>query len=187
MSTSVDLINHFLIAMPNLDDPDFYHSVTYVCAHGEDGAMGITINQPTDLSLREVLEHMDIKVEDSSVNEVIVYRGGPVEGERGFILHRPLGNWEGTLAVTDEIGVTTSKDILEAIAKGEGPDQYLVALGYAGWGDGQLEDEIADNAWLSGPVDNEIMFSTPNKAKWESAANLIGVDLKRMSSDVGHA
>ncbi|RKZ37083.1 MAG: YqgE/AlgH family protein [Gammaproteobacteria bacterium] len=182
----MDLTNQFLIAMPTLADPNFSRTVTYMCAHNDEGAMGIVINRPLELSLGEVLGHMEILSEDADVNALSVVQGGPVQRERGFVLHCPLGTWDAVLNVTDDIGVATSRDILAAIASGEGPGRSLVALGYAGWGAGQLEKEVQENAWLSGPVDNSIIFDLPYKQRWESAAHLLGVDLDRLSGEAGH-
>lgn len=181
------LVDHFLIAMPALADPNFSRTVTYLCDHGDEGAMGLVINRPLELNLGELLSHIEIQVGDPALAAVPIYQGGPVQGERGFVLHRTLGNWEATLAVTDEIGVTMSRDIIEAIAHGKGPEHYLIALGYAGWGSHQLEDEMAANAWLSGPASAEILFDWPAEQRWDAAAALLGVDLSLLSTDVGHA
>ena len=181
------LTNQFLIAMPNLLDPNFFHSVTYICEHNENGAMGIVINQPVELTVDELISQIGMEKTTSDSLQQSVYRGGPVETERGFVLHQPVGNWESTLSVTDHIAVSTSNDIVEAIAAGEGPEHCLVALGYAGWGAGQLEQEIVDNAWLSGPADAKIIFETKAEQRWEAAAKLLGVDINRMTGDAGHA
>lgn len=183
----MNLTNHFLIAMPALADPNFSRTVTYVCAHNEEGAMGIVINRPLDLSLGEVLGHMDMDSADAEARSMRVLQGGPVQRERGFVIHRPVGHWDAVLEVGDDIGVATSRDILAAIARGEGPERALVALGYAGWGAGQLEREVAENAWLSGPADTSIIFDMPYEARWEGAAHLVGVDFGRLSADAGHA
>jgi putative transcriptional regulator len=185
--TTLDLTDHFLIAMPMLDDPNFSHTVTYVCAHNDDGAMGIVINRPIGIGLGEVLAQMELSSSDPAVAEYPVFQGGPVHRDRGFIIHRPTANWESTIRVTEEIGVSTSRDILEAISKGSGPEDKLVALGYAGWGAGQLEQEIAQNAWLSVPATREIIFRTPPDQRWEEAAAQMGIDLNILSNDVGHA
>ena len=187
MSDSGFLTNQFLIAMPNLLDPNFFHSVTYICEHNENGAMGIVINQPVDLSLGELISQIGMQTSDPELLGKSVYRGGPVETERGFVLHQPLGEWESTLSITQDIGVSTSNDIVQAIADGRGPQQCLVALGYAGWGAGQLEQEIVDNAWLSGPSDARIIFETKVEQRWEEAAKLLGVDINQMTGDAGHA
>ncbi len=179
--------NQFLIAMPALADPNFFHSVTYICEHNEDGAMGIVINRPLELKLGDVLNHMEIPVEDPRVATAQVFLGGPVQPERGFVLHRPPGAWDSMLQITPNLAITTSRDILNAIAQGDGPGDTLIALGYAGWGPGQLENEMAQNAWLSGPVDEAILFEASAATRWEAAAALMGVDLNLLSSDVGHA
>ncbi len=187
MDPKTSLTNHFLIAMPALTDPNFFHAVTYICEHNEEGAMGIMVNRPIELQLTDVFEQLDIKVTDGNLSEQHVYIGGPVQTDRGFVLHTATSTWDSTLKVAPEISVTTSRDILEAIAIGKGPDQALVALGYAGWGPGQLESEIAGNAWLSGPADNNIIFRLENGARWQAAADLLGVDITLMSGEAGHA
>lgn len=187
MTGSADLTNHFLIAMPQLADPNFFHTVTYICEHTPEGALGIVINRPMELTLGDILEHMEIEVSAPSVAATPVYMGGPVQQERGFVLHHPVQAWESTLRITEQIGLTTSRDILRAIAGGEGPGQALIALGYAGWGAGQLERELADNAWLSGPADESILFDSPDQERWQRAAALLGVDLNLLSGDAGHA
>lgn len=181
------LRNQFLIAMPGLDDPNFSRTVTYVCEHGAHGAMGIVVNRPSELKLADVLEHMKIPESRPGSGDQIVYIGGPVEEERGFVLHPRSTSWDSTMAVTDEISITTSRDVLEAIACGEGPERSLIALGYAGWAAGQLETEMQANAWLSGPADSQILFSLPPEQRWEAAARLLGVDLNLLSTDTGHA
>ncbi len=181
------LTNQFLIAMPGLEDPNFFRSVTYICEHNEEGAMGLIINRPMNMQLGEVFEHIQVKEASPEARQVPIYLGGPVQQERGFVLHSPIGEWEATLKVTDRIGVTSSLDILHAIARDEGPEQKLITLGYAGWGAGQLEQELADNAWLSGPADPDILFNKPNEERWKAAAASLGVDLDLLSGDTGHA
>lgn len=183
----MNLTNHFLIAMPALADPNFHRTVTYVCAHNEEGAMGIVINRPLDLSLGEVLGHMEMESTDARARKMRVLQGGPVQRERGFVIHRPAGEWDAVLEVGDDIGVATSRDILAAIARGEGPERAVVALGYAGWGAGQLEREVGENAWLSCPATMDIIFDAPYEERWEAAAHLVGVDFGRLSADAGHA
>lgn len=180
------LANQFLIAMPSLQDPNFSRTVTYICEHNADGAMGIVINRPIGFKLDEVLEHMGISCHSPSIKAGSVYAGGPVQQERGFVLHTPVGAWDSSLAVGAEIAVTTSKDILQSIAAEGEPREHLVALGYAGWGEGQLEREMAENAWLAGPMTPDLMFHTPDEQRWEAAAALLGVDIKLMSAQVGH-
>ena len=181
------LTNHFLIAMPALEDPNFYHTVTFICEHNTDGALGLIINRPLDMQLDEIFRHMDLKSASPAVRHQTIHLGGPVQQDRGFVLHEPLGDWEATLKVTDRIGITTSSDILTAIANDAGPEKCLVALGYAGWGAGQLEQELADNAWLSGPADPDILFRTADEERWKAAAASMGIDLDLLSGDAGHA
>jgi putative transcriptional regulator len=187
MNTFISFTNQFLIAMPSLADPNFHHSVTYICEHNENGAMGIVINRPLELKFGEVLEQMSIEAGDPEVVQRQVFLGGPVQPDRGFVIHRPVGKWESTLKITKDIGLTTSRDIVTAVAAGKGPAKCFIALGYAGWGAGQLEKEMADNSWLSGPADARVIFDVPASHRWEEAAQSLGVDLTKMSSDVGHA
>ena len=184
---NANLRDHFLIAMPNLMDGNFSQSVTYMCEHDDNGSLGITINRPSEIQLGEIFEQLDITCEDPNIISQLVYIGGPVQQDRGFLLHSPCGKWESSLKVTDNICVTTSRDILEAIAHGEGPDNVIIALGYAGWGSGQLEYEMSENAWLSCPATEQILFHTDIDKRWEAAAKLLGVDLQLLSSDTGHA
>jgi len=187
MESGSNLTNHFLIAMPGLDDLNFHHTVTYVCEHNDQGAMGIVLNRPTDLHLKDILEELDIEESEQQAAGQTIYLGGPVQTDRGFVLHTTDTEWDSTLQVTDEIAVTTSRDILEAIAAGKGPRESLIALGYAGWGEGQLESELGDNTWLSGPVDKAIMFSVPSEQRWQAAADILGVDLNLIAGNPGHA
>lgn len=181
------LANHFLIAMPSLQDPNFSRTVTYICEHNDDGAMGIVINRPMDLTVNDVLDHMGIETGIGELSTAPVYQGGPVQVERGFVLHRPYQHWESSLEIAGDIGIATSRDILSAIAGGNGPDASLIALGYAGWAPGQLEHELGENAWLNGPADQSIIFHRPSEERWEAAAALLGVDLNLLSGDAGHA
>jgi putative transcriptional regulator len=187
MDNQSNLTNHFLIAMPNLADPNFFHSVTYICEHSDKGAMGIVINHPVDFSLNELFDHMDIEHKTGSGGNQAIFNGGPVENERGFVLHRFDKTWNSTLKITDSLAITTSRDIIEAIATDTGPEKSLIALGYAGWDRGQLEQEIADNAWLCGPADDSILFDLPITERWAAAAKKIGVDLNLLSTTSGHA
>lgn len=187
MEDNVSLKNQFLIAMPGLEDANFSRTVTYICEHDKHGAMGIVINRPSELQLADVLEHMQIDDIQSDCGGQLIYVGGPVEPERGFVVHPNKESWDSTLKVTDDISITTSRDVLDAIAHGTGPTRSLIALGYAGWGAGQLENEIQSNAWLSGPADPEVIFELPSKERWNAAARLLGVDLSLLSTDAGHA
>lgn len=181
------LTNNFLIAMPAMKDPNFEQTVTYICQHNEEGALGIVVNRTIELTVGDVLDQMKIERDDSVRTEAQVYYGGPVQTERGFILHEDVGDWDSTLKVSELTALTTSRDILEAIASNNGPDRSLLALGYAGWGAGQLEREISENAWLNWPANNELLFSTPVPQRWAEAAGLLGVDLSLLSTDAGHA
>lgn len=187
MKAITSLTNHFLIAMPGLADPNFARSVTLICEHSDKGAMGIVINRTTELKLRDIFEQLDIPASDSRLADMPVFYGGPVQNHRGFVVHAPLGHWDATLPVTEHLGVSTSRDILEAIAENDGPERCLVALGYAGWAPGQLEREILENSWLYGPANDEILFSVPVENRWKEAARAAGVNLERLSTDTGHA
>ena len=185
--SSDSLRDHFLLAMPSLSEGIFSHSITYICEHGESGAMGIVINQPLDLSVEEIFEHLQIdSLRDFS--EMPVMAGGPVQIDHGFVLHRGCEHsWEASLKVTDEITLTTSRDILRAIAHGSGPSEHLIALGYAGWSAGQLEQELAENSWLTLPADSDIIFSTPADLRLSNAAAQLGIDMNLISAEAGHA
>ena len=182
-----NLTGHFLIAMPSLDDGFFNQAVTYICEHDENGSFGIIINQQTDITLAQIAREMKIETGENTDTEQPVYIGGPVDQGRGFILHQPVGDWQSSLKVSDRVALTTSKDILQAIANNNGPEESIVALGYAGWAAGQLETEMAANTWLNCPADEHIIFKTPVEERWKAAANLIGIDLSLLSSDAGHA
>jgi putative transcriptional regulator len=181
------LRDHFLLAMPGLSEGIFSHSITYICEHGESGAMGIVINQPLDLSVGEIFEHLQINARQD-FSDMPVMAGGPVQIDHGFVLHRRCDErWEASLKVTPEITLTTSRDILRAIANDKGPDDHLIALGYAGWAAGQLEQELAENSWLTLPADSEVIFSTPADQRLGAAAALLGIDMNLISGDAGHA
>lgn len=190
MTSNYDhLTHHFLIAMPNLGDPLFSQTVTYICEHNEQGAMGFVINRPINLNLKDVLAQMDITLDEPNVNlnDTAVLLGGPVQPERGFIIHHPAKSWAATKHITDDIAITTSKDIMTAFAAGNGPDEAIIALGYAGWGPNQLEAEIAANSWLHCPADKNILFHTPYVKRWHAAAGLLGFDINLLTCEAGHA
>jgi putative transcriptional regulator len=187
MTESTYLTHQFLIAMPALADPNFFQTVVYISEHNPSGALGLVINRPLNLSLGQLLEHLQIATDRPDLAAMPVFHGGPVQPEQGFVLHSPVGHWGATLRVTERIGITTSRDILQATARGEGPESLLVTLGYAGWGPGQLEQELVENAWLSGPADFDILFHTPSERRWLAAAALLGIDLNLLSTDAGHA
>ena len=184
---SVDLSRHFLIAMPAMVDPHFARTLTLVCEHNENGALGIVVNRPTDLNLHGLLKQIKITPDTDMHRAVPVHFGGPVQIDRGFVLHRPVGTWQSTLAVGPEIGLTTSRDILEAVAHGTGPEQLLITLGYAGWAPGQLEHEITQNAWLTVPAQAEILFDLPAEERLAAAMQALGVDYANLSDVAGHA
>lgn len=181
------LTGHLLIAMPAMTDPNFVRTVTYICEHNDEGALGIVINRPLQLDLGEIFQQLALESTDPGLERQPVMRGGPVQVERGFILHEPSQGWDSTVAVSDTVHLTTSQDILAAMARGHGPKRALMALGYAGWGAGQLETEIGANAWLSVPATPAIVFDTPFEARWAAAARLLGIDLATISPDAGHA
>ncbi|MDD2768372.1 MAG: YqgE/AlgH family protein [Methylococcus sp.] len=180
------LANHFLIAMPGLADPHFSKTVTLLCQHDGQGALGIIVNRPSELRLRDVMKQMEIELAIPEMGDLPVFFGGPVHPERGFILHEPAQLWASTLVVSDKLALTTSRDILEAVGRGEGPSRMLLALGYAGWGQGQLEREIVENAWLNAPADNAIIFERPPLQRWKAAADLMGIDISLLTSQAGH-
>lgn len=177
----------FLIAMPGLHDPNFDHGVTLMCQHSEEGALGITINRSSDLTLMDVMSQLGIKCDDEDVSGQPVLHGGPVQQERGFVLHSDECRWDATSDVAPGILVTSSRDILEAIAKHQGPQKYLVALGYAGWSPGQLENELRDNAWLSVMADSSILFDAPVEDRWTRAVGALGIEASRLQPVGGHA
>lgn len=187
MSSPTYLNNQFLIAMPELADPNFAQTVTLICEHNAEGALGIVINRPGLLSLGEIMDQLKLEVSDSQVRKQTVFEGGPVYPDRGFVLHEPSLKWESSLPVSEHIQVTTSRDILEALARGEGPGSYLLALGYAGWGAGQLEEEMAANAWLSVEANPDIVFNTHWEQRYRAAAQLLGIDLDALGPGAGHA
>jgi putative transcriptional regulator len=183
----VNLTQHFLIAMPNMVDPHFAKTLTFVCEHNDQGALGVVVNRPIDMTLQVLLEQLSIPIDSDLFKAVPVHFGGPVQVDRGFVLHTPLGEWQSTLAVNSEIGLTTSKDILQAVARGEGPKQILVTLGYAGWAPGQLEHELSQNAWLTVQATPEVIFELPSEERLPAAMSLLGVDYARLSEQAGHA
>lgn len=178
--------NQFIIAMPGLFDPNFHHTVTFLCQHTKEGALGIVINRATEMKLNEIFKQMDIRVTSPLAAEAPIYAGGPVQQDRGFVVHTKCGEWDMTLPVSDDISLTTSRDVIEAIAAGEGPEKYLVALGYAGWGEGQLEKEILNNSWLNTPYAKQILFDTPVNLRWNAAASQIGININQLTTPAGH-
>lgn len=189
---NTNFTGHLLIAMPNLTDPYFTRSVTFICTHNQDGAMGIVINRPTDMTFSILFDKINLNLQDKTLSERPVLYGGPVQPERGFVLHQQLGDWDSSISIIDDIAVTTSKDILAAVAEGNGPKKLLLSLGYAGWAAGQLEQEIAQNAWLSVKPDNQetlykVLFDTPHEDQLNAAMALLGFDPAMLSDVAGHA
>ncbi|MEN4902525.1 YqgE/AlgH family protein [Luteimonas sp. TWI1416] len=179
--------NHLLVALPALQDPDFARSVALICQHDADGAMGVVVNRPSEYTLGEVFEQMGIVLIDQRLRDHRVLAGGPVHPERGFVLHDGDPRWDSSLAIAEGLSVTTSRDVLEAMAAGEGPDNAIVALGCAGWGAGQLEQELTQHSWLTVPADAPLLFDTPLDARWQAAAGRIGVDMTLVVSHGGRA
>ncbi len=181
------LQQQLLIAMPAMADPNFSRSVTLMCQHNEEGAIGITINRQSDFTLGELLFQLNISCESQEVSSMMVLEGGPVSPDRGFVLHTPVEGFDSSIKINDDIMVTTSRDILAAIATGNGPQQFLVALGYAGWADGQLESEMRQNAWLSVPADKGILFESEVQNRWEKAVGTLGININDLHGVGGHA
>ena len=197
---SINLTNHFLIAMPNMADPYFSRTLTYVCEHNDQGALGIVVNRPIDMTLQALFERLSLSMKDTARADAPIYFGGPVQTDRGFVLHEPAGDWQATLKVTagkggtsgtgstgSTIGLTTSKDILEAVGRGEGPAKMLVSLGYAGWSAGQIEHELSQNAWLTVEAKDAILFDLPPDERLPAAMDLLGLDYARLADQAGHA
>ena len=187
MSESGYLTNQLLIAMPYMGDPNFSQTVALICDHTSRGALGLILNKPLPMRMGEIFEQLEIKLDKGPLRERQVLRGGPMQTDRGFVVHRAFGEWDSTLKVSDALHVTTSRDILAAMALGRGPEEAVVALGYAGWDGGQLEDELRANAWLSAPVDLSLIFDLPFESRWLAAGKLLGVELSRVSPTGGNA
>ena len=188
-NTYPGLVNHFLIAMPELRDPNFNRTVTLICQHDENGALGVVINRPLDhLTLKDVFNQLDLSTLTSeSTAKSPVYYGGPVQQELGLVLHEGVGDWGSTLVIGDNLGLTSSRDVLESLSRADGPSHSLMTLGYAGWGKGQLEQEMQEYAWRSVEADCEILFSVPAQQRWTAAASKIGIDMNQLAPGVGHA
>ena len=184
---SVNLTDNFLIAMPSLEDPYFANSLVYICEHTENGALGIIVNRPIDLNLAGLFDKIDLKLEHEALAQLPVYFGGPVQLDRGFVLHRPLGQWQSTLSVNAEIGLTSSRDVLAAVGSTGAPSEILVSLGYAGWEAGQLEDELGRNSWLTVPAQASILFDLPPEERLPAAMQKLGISFSQLSDVAGHA
>ena len=189
-ATSLNLANHFLIAMPSMDDPVFGGSVVYICEHNDKGVLGVIINKPTDMTMEILFERIDLTISDGLHNEVVnepIMFGGPVQDDRGFVLHTPGAQYSSSLTVTSEVAFTTSIDVLEAVANGAGPQRLLVSIGYAGWSPGQLEEEIGRNGWLTVGADAHVLFDLPIEERYTAAIKLLGIDPLMLASEAGHA
>lgn len=182
-----NLTHHFLIAMPAMQEGFFAGTLTYICEHNENGALGIVVNRPISLTLGEMFDQVNIALNQPELVKMPVYFGGPVQTERGFVLHDTPGNWESTLSINNKLALTTSKDILEAMGAGQGPRNVIVTLGYAGWDQGQLEHEITENIWLTVPASEHILFDLPPEERLPAAMALLGVDYGSLVEDAGHA
>lgn len=187
MALNASLANHLLVAMPSLNDPNFAKSVIYVCEHQAQGTVGLIINRPMEFPLSLVFDQLQIKpIHQESSQQPLLF-GGPLQPERGFVIHRPLGEWRSSLALSEGVTVTTSNDIIRAIAADKGPKDVLVALGYVGWTEHQLDKEVMDNLWLVCPYTPEIMYDVPFEERWEYAGLTIGVKMNQLTSSAGHA
>jgi putative transcriptional regulator len=190
VATGLNLANHFLIAMPQMQDPIFGGTVVYICEHNDKGVLGVVINKPTDMTMDTLFDRIDLKLAEglraSVVNDPIMF-GGPVQDDRGFVLHTPGAPYSSSLTVTDEVAFTTSIDVLEAVANGDGPRRMLVSIGYAGWSPGQLEDEIGRNGWLTVGADARVLFDLPIEERYTAAIRLLGIDPLMLASEAGHA
>ena len=188
---TVSLANHFLIAMPAMVDPNFARTLTYICEHNAEGAIGIIVNRPMDMNLAGLFDRVSIPFEDEQAEArfagLPVYFGGPVQTDRGFVLHRPAGQWQSSLSVSDSIALTSSRDVLQAMGSTGMPSEVLVSLGYAGWTAGQLEWELSQNAWLTVEADSAIIFTLPPEARLPAAMQLLGIDFANLSDVAGHA
>ena len=190
-SQQINLTNQFLIAMPGMGDGTFAGTVVYLCEHTEKGALGLVINKPIDITLKNLFEKVELSLEREDLVAAPVYFGGPVQTERGFVLHEPTGadadGYNSSLKIEGGLEMTTSKDVLEALASGAGPKKVLVTLGYSGWAAGQLEDEISNNGWINVEAEPGIIFDTPVAQRYEKALSLLGIDAGMLSSAAGHA
>jgi len=184
----MNLSNHLLVSVPQVEDPHFERSVVLICRHDEDGAMGIIINHPTPATVYDLLETVEIEPTEEFYQDDPILYGGPIESKTGFVIHQPAGPWRSTLHISPILGLTTSKDILEAIAMGAGPERILVSTGCAGWEPGQLEEEMYANDWLVGKATTELLFDVPFERRWKEAAKQIGVkDIMHLTQACGHA
>lgn len=182
----MNLTNYFLVATPNLDDSTFSGSVIYICEHSENGAMGVIINKPSPIGMEVVFASTGNRIPERFINHYIMM-GGPMQVDRGFVVHTPIGNWQSTLTITDDNGISTSKDIIESLAKDERVEKALLTIGYSSWTKGQLEHELAENSWFVVPADNHILFDTPVEEKYDAALSKLGINHVNLMHGVGHA
>ena len=190
--TPTNFTNHFLIAMPGLEDEGFSKSVVYMCEHTERGALGLVINKPSDINLKKLFDKVELPLDRSDLADALVFQGGPVQTERGFVLHESMMPgletvYASTMSIPGGLEMTTSKDVLEALSSGNGPKKVFVSLGYSAWGEGQLESEISDNSWLTVAADIAVIFDTPVEERYAKAMSLLGLESWMLSPDVGHA
>ena len=183
----LNLTDNFLIAMPTLEDPYFANTLVYICEHNDNGALGIIVNRPIDMDLASLFEKIDIKLDAENLAKLPIYFGGPVQLDRGFVLHRPVGQWQSTLAVNADVGLTSSRDVLAAVGSSGLPDEIIVTLGYAGWDAGQLENELAQNSWLTVQAKNSILFDLPPEERLPAAMQKLGISFAQLSDVAGHA
>ena len=195
-SAPINLTHHFLIAMPGLEDESFARSVVYLCEHSERGALGLIINKPSDITLKGLFDKVDLSLRREDLTQEPVFPGGPVQTERGFVLHEPMltgtekadeSAYASSMAIPGGLAMTTSKDVLEALSTGAGPRRVLVTLGYSSWGEGQLESELAENAWLTVGADLSVIFDTPVPERYDRALGLLGLQAWMLSPEAGHA
>ncbi len=195
-SAPINLTHHFLIAMPGLEDESFSRSVVYLCEHSERGALGLIINKPSDITLKGLFDKVDLSLRREDLTKEPVFQGGPVQTERGFVLHEPMlmdksetdeSAYASTMTIPGGLEMTTSKDVLEALSTGAGPRRVLITLGYSSWGEGQLESELAENAWLTVAADLSVIFDTPVPERYDRALALLGLKAWMLSPEAGHA
>ena len=187
VTQSCNLTDHFLIAMPAMTDPYFAGTLIYICEHNEQGALGVIVNRPIDMTLAALFEKIDVPLDADHFDRLPVYFGGPVQTDRGFVLHRPLGGWQSTLTVNADIGLTSSRDILQSVGREGDPREILVTLGYSGWSAGQLEDELGQNAWLTVPAQPDILFGLPFEERLAAAMGALGISFANLAENAGHA
>ena len=185
--SAFNLVDHFLVAMPAMGDPTFSGTVVFIAEHSEEGALGLIINRPLDLPLKGLYERLNLPLPDKTLAQQLVLKGGPVNHDHGYVIHKPIGNYIATVAISNDVGMTKSRDVLEATSRGEGPEQMIVCLGYAGWSAGQLEEELSANAWLTVPAATDLIFDAPLEERFHRAFGLLGIDPAFMSATAGHA